>query len=71
MTKTVTTKTITKYRYELYHDDILAFDWSSVPEDAEIYMNVPGGGDWSHMELNTTHEPMIVKWSETDESFSD
>jgi len=71
MAKTVTTTTVTKYRYELYHDDILTFDWSSVPEYAEIYVDVPGGGDWSRMKLETTHEPLIVEWSETDESVSD
>jgi len=67
MGKKVTTTTVTKFRYELYHDDILTFDWFNVPEDAEIYMSVPGGGDWSHMNLNTTHEPIIVEWSVTDE----
>jgi len=66
--KTVNTATTTTHRYELYHDDILAFDWSTVPEDAKIYMEVPGGGDWSHCELNTTHEPLVVTWTVTEYS---
>lgn len=67
--KTVTTETTT-YRYELYHDDILTFDWSTVPDDAEIYIEVPGGGDWSHTQLDTIHEPLVVKWTVTEYSLT-
>ncbi len=37
-----------------------------LPEDAEIFVNVPGGGDWSNMRLDIGEDSNIfIRHSET------
>jgi hypothetical protein len=36
-----------------------------VPKGADIYMQVPGGGDWSNMSLEVSNDqPVIITWTE-------
>lgn len=37
----------------------------SIPDDAEIAFNVPGGGDWSSMSIDINDEnPVVISWTE-------
>lgn len=57
---------------EVTYDDILALVRSQVniPAGAEvrIYVEVPGGGDWSHTDLDVAEHPVQVRaeWSVED-----
>jgi len=37
----------------------------NVPDDADVIVRVPGGGDWSNMDLHVHEAPVIVRFSET------
>ncbi len=44
-----------------------------LPKDARIYVDVPGGGDWSNTELaieNGGRCPLVVEYTETVETES-
>jgi hypothetical protein len=71
-TRTVTTRqhTMTVTGEELLdaiNQEIKAMGKTSLPRDAEIIVNVPGGGDWSNTELDLREYPVIVKWTEVEE----
>jgi hypothetical protein len=39
-----------------------------IPNDADVIVAVPGGGDWSNTELDVgVDHPLIIKWSEVEE----
>lgn len=45
--------------------DMLNEQGAEIPEDAEvrIFVGVPGGGDWSNMDLSITKDcPVRVEW---------
>ena len=66
----VSTTTVRSIRIELSRQDILGFlkDFS-IPRDAGVYVQVPGGGDWSNESLDIGDNcPVIVTWSERSES---
>lgn len=66
----VTTRAVT---IEVTAQDILALvrKRAHIPADAEVrvYVDVPGGGDWSNMEIDIAEHPVYVRavWSATDE----
>lgn len=33
-----------------------------IPDDAEVYVRVPGGADWSNMKLDLLEAPIQVQW---------
>lgn len=37
-----------------------------VPSDAKITVHVPGGGDYSHSDLDINEHPITVTWSTTE-----
>jgi hypothetical protein len=37
-----------------------------VPSDAEITVRVPGGGDYSHSDLDINEHPITVTWTTTE-----
>jgi hypothetical protein len=36
-----------------------------VPPDADVVVRVPGGGDYSNMDLDIAEHPIIVRYSKT------
>lgn len=64
---TAQTRTTTKYHYKLGRVELQKLFQEagiSVPQNAEIYISVPGGGDWSNTSLDITEEtPIEVSWS--------
>lgn len=38
-----------------------------LPENAVIFVKVPGGGDWSNQELNLEDAPLQARFSEREE----
>lgn len=36
--------------------------------DVSIYVEVPGGGDWSSTELELRQHPVIIEWTVTEEN---
>ena len=57
---------------ELKRSDILGFLRESgleVPDGAEVFLRVPGGGDWPNTRLHV-EEPedgLVITWTETDD----
>lgn len=43
----------------------------AVPTDAEVYVQVPGGGDWSNTSLDIDDAcPVVLTWQTKEESHS-
>lgn len=42
-------------------------DLLGIPQSAQIYVNVPTGGDWSGETLDIQDAPIHIQWTETDE----
>lgn len=62
--ETTTTKTHT---LELNREHLLALlrgDNFTCGADAEVYVEVPGGGDWSSERLEIDRAPVVVRWTE-------
>jgi hypothetical protein len=38
------------------------------PHDADISVDVPGGGDWSHCDLTIDEAPINIRYTTTEES---
>ena len=48
---------------------MLADQGHIIPASASIFIRVPGGGDWSNMDLDVDKDrPVIVRWKETEVS---
>lgn len=67
VTKTITTRR--QIRLEIHRAHIIQMvkelGYGLIPKDARIFVDVPGGGDWSNMELNIDDDrPVVVTWSE-------
>jgi predicted ATP-dependent serine protease len=62
--------TTTRHRLEITRADILAYLASAKitnlpPRNADIFVQVPGGGDWSNTSLDISDEnPVVVSWEE-------
>lgn len=40
-------------------------DCGDIPQNAEIYIMVPGGGDWSNQKLDVNiNDPIVISWQE-------
>lgn len=70
------TKTIkTKYHVTVTHDDIVEYLKSKghdVPGDCVVTFKVPGGGDWSHMDVDIDDEnPVKARWETTETNYGD
>lgn len=67
MAKFISSETHVKEEYEITRDDIICLlrhKDVDVPDDAEIFMPVPGGGDWSHMNLHLGQDtPLKVRFT--------
>jgi hypothetical protein len=66
-----------KTTHKLLLDDIdvirLLKDCGVIPEQTKeitVKIHVPGGGDWSNEDLFLDNEPLIVEWTETEETES-
>lgn len=64
-TKEVETKT--ECRMELNKEDILEAVLcrfgAKIPSNAQVYVQVPGGGDWSYTNLEINSDtPIVVTW---------
>jgi hypothetical protein len=65
----IKTKTTKEFKLVLTKQqliDALQAAGHRVPVDAHIYVNVPGGGDWSNqpLDLDETNQPLNITWSE-------
>lgn len=58
--KNVSTVRTTRHHIEISHNDIV--EWLKIPENAIVYMTVPGGGDWSRENLHLDDQPLHVEW---------
>lgn len=38
----------------------------NIPANAKVTVHVPGGGDWSHCDLEIEEHPINVSWDETE-----
>jgi hypothetical protein len=60
------------HRVEITRKDLVEFMKKlgyDLPRDASIYVNVPGGGDWSNTSLDIDKEtPVVVTWATVEES---
>lgn len=64
-TVTSTTTTITYGAKELRN-------LLGIPERAEVFVDVPGGGDWSNMQLDICADtPLVFRWTDTKEEESE
>lgn len=71
--KTITKTTTTETRYEFTHTDILngLKSLGLLPRDAQIqscFVRVPGGGDYSNMDLDIEENPIKVVTKQVDHS---
>lgn len=48
---------------EMINLELKAIGGNILPPDAEIYVQVPGGGDWSNEVLDLRDFPLNVKWT--------
>lgn len=63
--RTVTKRVTTSHRVELNREDIIKAVGVEVPDYAEIYVSVPGGGNWSNTSLEIDDKtPVVVSWDE-------
>ena len=65
--KTTVVETTTKHRLELTSVEIieaLRKDDYCIPKDADVFVTVPGGGDWSNTNLDLEDVPLVLTWSE-------
>jgi hypothetical protein len=63
--------TVTKQKeLEIDHESLLALLRAagySVPEGADVVFHVPGGGDWSNVDVPVSKDdPVFVRWLETE-----
>jgi len=74
-TKTTVTKETKEY-IELHFDDIVEFlDTKGIlsknqeaPQSLKIFVDVPGGGDWSNTELCIQDAPLVIEITNTTET---
>ncbi len=63
----VKTTTTTHYKISVDADALRwllkAVTGKDVPANATIVVHVPGGGDWSHCDLDLKEHPAVVQWS--------
>ncbi len=68
----VETVKTTRTHMEFERDDVLKAlrsIWPAIPDDAEIFAEVPGGGDWSNTNLDIGCDTNIhVRWTTVEES---
>ena len=63
------TQTTHRHELRLSRNDLVALlrdagMWA-FPDDANVYVQVPGGGDWSNTALDIDDEhPIVVRWKE-------
>lgn len=66
-------RTQTTKRIELSESDLrelVRAHSGEVPASAAIFVEVPGGGDWSNTQLDISESPIIITWSEVTEEQS-
>lgn len=66
------TRTETRKRIELTDSSIralLKMEGHNIPVKAAIFVEVPGGGDWSNTSLDISAAPVIIAWSEVSETY--
>lgn len=63
------TRVTRDYRLELSGEQLRAMLPDDIPVNAEIYIQIPGGGDWSNTSLDITIEnPVVITWKTVEES---
>lgn len=72
--ETKTTRVETRKRIELTEDSlrklIKSATGEALPVGADIFVEVPGGGDWSNTSLYISKEtPVIIAWTEVVEEY--
>lgn len=73
--KVVERRTVREERVHvvLFGDDLREYLANSgkfphgVPAQAKVYIEIPGGGDWSNQRLDIYDHPIHVEWTTTDE----
>ena len=68
----VETTTVTQTEFKITRDQLLHLLRENdvrVPCTADVYIVVPGGGDWSYerLDINSDH-PIIIRWETTERS---
>lgn len=65
----ITTTTTSRKHYQISDQsirDMLSMQGVNVPPEARIFIEVPGGGDWSNCSLGINEDcPINVCWEET------
>lgn len=64
-----TTTVETRYHAELDRPKLIALlrqAGHDVPDNAGIFVNVPGGGDWSHEQLDIDDAPIQLYYATTE-----
>lgn len=57
----ITTSVIEEHTGTITADDLRAA--FGIPLNAVISVSVPGGGDWSHTQLDIKDHPLEVRWT--------
>lgn len=69
--ETKTVRTLTTKRIELTEDNLCELIRKAtgdvIPDTAAIFVEVPGGGDWSNTSLDISDAPVIIAWTEVTE----
>jgi len=64
--------TTSKHTIEIHEEHLRKFlkaEGYDLPREAEIVFRVPGGGDWSGLDIDIDlHNPIHITWTETNES---
>lgn len=64
-------KTETTFTMSIERDEVieaLRSLYPGIPLDAEVWVDVPGGGDWSNTDLSLGTAPLRVSWTTREES---
>jgi len=69
--KTAETREV-KERIELNYEDILEYlsfkgVIESAPQSMEVFVDIPGGADWSNTELRIQDSPVVIEITNFDE----
>ncbi len=48
---------------EMINSFMFKINGHKIPQDADIYIQVPGGADWSNTSLELSEHPVQIEWT--------